>query len=109
MLSKGTFLDLYNLGYDVPEGYAIEKDNSMYYAFYAPEKPSGSRGATGSAGEWSGTIELRGLEAKTYHVTDYVNGKDYGTVTGPLGTIKVSFADSLLLQASPEKSAQSGR
>jgi alpha-galactosidase len=109
MLSKGNFLDLYNLGYDVPEGYAIEKDGSMYYAFYAPDQPSGPHGATAGAGEWSGTIELRGLEGKTYYVTDYVNGKDYGTVTGPLGTVKVTFTDSLLLQASPEKAASGGR
>ena len=37
MLSKGTFLPLYNYGYDVPEAYAIEKDGKMYYAFFAPE------------------------------------------------------------------------
>jgi hypothetical protein len=49
------------------------------------------------------------LEGKTYYVTDYVNGKDYGTVTGPLGTVKVTFTDSLLLQASPEKAASGGR
>ena len=36
MLSKGTFRDLYVYGYDIPEGYAIEKDGKMYYAFFAP-------------------------------------------------------------------------
>ena len=102
MLSKGKFLDLYTLGYDVPEGYAIEKDSSMYYAFYAPERPAASRLTTGSPGDWSGTVELRGLEAKTYRVTDYANNKDYGTVTGPVATLKVRFIDSLLLEATPE-------
>lgn len=38
MLSKGNFLDLYVYGYDFPEGYVIEKNESMYYAFYAPAK-----------------------------------------------------------------------
>ncbi len=33
--------------------------------------------------KWQGTVELRGLPAKTFHVTDYVNDKDLGTVTGP--------------------------
>src|SRR3954453_11928545 len=103
MLSKGTFLDLYSIGYDVPEGYAIEKDGSMYYAFYAPDKPATSRGDTSrTAGDWSGTVELRGLQAKTYRVTDYVNHKDYGIVSGPTANLKVTFAESLLLQATPD-------
>jgi|tagenome__1003787_1003787.scaffolds.fasta_scaffold20990084_14 alpha-galactosidase len=108
MLSKGTFLDLYSIGYDVPEGYAIEKDGSMYYAFYAPDKPATSRGDTSrTAGDWSGTVELRGLQAKTYRVTDYVNHKDYGIVSGPTANLKVTFAESLLLQATPDHSPQS--
>jgi hypothetical protein len=36
-LSEGTFLDLYVYGYDVPEGYAIQKDGKMYYAFFASQ------------------------------------------------------------------------
>ncbi|HWY42592.1 MAG TPA: hypothetical protein VNX66_03795 [Candidatus Sulfotelmatobacter sp.] len=44
-------------------------------------------------------MELRGLANKTYHVTDYVNGKDYGTVTGPTAKLAVTFTGSLLLEA----------
>jgi alpha-galactosidase len=102
MLSKGKFLNLYSLGYDLPEGYAIEKDSSMYYAFYAPERPAASHLTTGTPGDWNGMIELRGLEPKIYRVTDYVSNKNYGTVTGPVGTLKVEFIDSLLLEATPE-------
>jgi hypothetical protein len=29
MLSQGTFHDLYSIGYDTPEGYAIAKDGKM--------------------------------------------------------------------------------
>ena len=47
MLSKGNFLDLYIYGYDLPEGYAIEKDGNMYYAFYVANKPD----KTGKAGK----------------------------------------------------------
>lgn len=96
MLSKGNFLDLYVYGYDLPEAYAIEKNGAMYYAFYAPE-PAGKSG--GAEGKWSGEVELRGLANKTYHVTDYVNGKDYGTVTGPTAKLAVHFTGSLLLEA----------
>ncbi|HET7439923.1 MAG TPA: alpha-galactosidase, partial [Terriglobales bacterium] len=57
MLSKGTFRNLYVYGYDVPEGYAIEKDGKMYYAFFAPDpKP------------WQGEVELRGLTPGAYHI-----------------------------------------
>jgi alpha-galactosidase len=96
MLSKGSFLDLYVYGYDVPEAYAIEKNGAMYYAFYAPE-PTGKSGVT--SGKWSGEVELRGLSGRTYRVKDYVSGKDYGTVTGPTGKLKVEFKGSLLLEA----------
>ena len=93
MLSKGNFLDLYVYGYDVPEAYAIEKDGAMYYAFYAAES------AEKGEGMWNGTVELRGLANRTYRVTDYVHGKDYGTVTGPTAKLQAEFKGSLLLEA----------
>lgn len=99
MLSKGEFLDLYVYGYDVPEAYAISKNGKMYYGFYAPEPPGKTGGQTG---KYSGEIELRGLGNGTYRVTDYVNGKDYGTVSGPTGKLKVEFQGSLLLEAAAQ-------
>ncbi len=99
MLSRGTFLDLYVYGYDVPEAYAIEKDGGMYYAFFAP----GANGKDGRDSNWKGSVELRGLQAgKTYKVQDYVNGKDLGTVTGPTGQLPVDFTGNLLVEASPQ-------
>src|SRR4029077_19734055 len=95
MLSKGTFLDLYVYGYDVPEAYAIEKGGAIYYAFYAPV----AAGKNSKEGTWSGEAELRGLGNKTYRVTDYVNGKDYGSVTGPTAKLHVDLTGSLLLEA----------
>jgi alpha-galactosidase len=95
MLSKGNFLDLYVYGYDTPEAYAIEKGGVTYYAFYAPvATDQGSKGA-----RWSGEVELRGLGNRTYHVTNYVDGKDFGTVTGPEAKLRVDFTGSLLLEA----------
>jgi len=97
MLSKGEFLDLYVYGYDVPEAYAIEKNGTMYYAFYA----SSGKESNKQKNTWSGEVELRGLGNHSYHVTDYVNGKDYGDVAGPAAKLKVDFAGSLLLEAVP--------
>jgi len=98
ILSKGTFRNLYVYGYDDPEGYAIEKDGKMYYAFYAP---SFAANRTSSGDHWSGEVQLRGLAPGEYKVTDYVNGKDYGIVTGPSGNLKADFNGSLLLEAMP--------
>jgi len=98
MLSKGTFRNLYVIGYDNPEGYAIEKDGTMYYAFFIGPKDVSSNKPVG---RWTGDLELRGLGAGQYHVTDYVNGKDYGTIAGPTGKLHAEFVDTMLLQAEP--------
>ncbi len=90
MLSQGTFLDLYTVGSDVPEGYAIAKDGKMYYAFYAPQ----------DSPAWSGEADLRGLAPGTYRVLDYVNAKDLGTVTADHPRLKVQFNGSLLVEVS---------
>jgi alpha-galactosidase len=99
MLSKGEFLNLYVYGFDVPEAYAIRKDGRMYYAFYSPTSAGPHANKSGS-NSWSGEIELRGLAAgKSYQVTDYVNHRDLGTVTGPVARLNVQFTDNLLLEA----------
>jgi alpha-galactosidase len=95
MLSKGTFLDLYTYGYDVPEAYAIQKDGKMYYAFFAPQEN----------GSWSGEVELRGLTPGTYHVLDYADGKDLGRVQAngnEAPRLKTDFQRHLLLEVSAQ-------
>jgi alpha-galactosidase len=88
MLPKGQYLGrLYDIGFDKPETHAIAKDNNMYYAFYADD--------------WSGDVELRGLDNKTYQITDYVNDIDLGTVAGPKARINVSFTKNLLIECKP--------
>jgi alpha-galactosidase len=88
MLSRGEYMgELYDIGFDLPEAHAIRKGGEMYYAFFARH--------------WVGSIELRGLEDRNYHVVDYVNGKDYGTVHGPKIAIPARFDKHLLLEAQP--------
>ena len=102
MLSRGMFRNLYVYGYDVPEGYAIEKDGAMYYAFFAPSPATGVAHGHAEPAAWSGEIELRGLGSGKYHVVDYVSGKDLGEVTAPDAKLKASFADHLLIEARKE-------
>jgi alpha-galactosidase len=101
MLSKGTFKNLYVYGFDSPEAYAIEKDGHLYYAFYAPSAPATTNNKRPAPQPWNGEIELRGLDAKPYHVINYEDQKDLGTVVGPVARLKVDFADHLLLDATP--------
>ncbi len=89
MISKGVYLNLYDIGYDKPEGHAIQKGDVMYYSFYAPT--------------YSGKIQLRGLEKKMYEVYDYENDKSIGKVIGPNAVISSSFENHLLVKCSPIK------
>jgi len=101
MLSKGNFLDLYVYGFDYPEAYAIEKDGLYYYAFYMPDKLKAGHKDLREEQSFSGEVELRGLPAKKFHVTDYVNHRDFGVVTGPTARVKTEFTGYLLLEAAP--------
>lgn len=95
MLSRGVFRNLYVYGYDVPEGYAIEKDGTMYYAFFAPQAVDGK---PSKPVPWSGEIELRGLAPGKYHVTDYANNRDLGYIMSPNARLTATVADHLLLE-----------
>jgi alpha-galactosidase len=88
-LSRGQYLGtLYDIGFDLPEAHVIRKDKKMYYAFFA--------------GTWKGELELRGLDDRAYHVVDYVDGKDFGIVRGPIAHLSTEFSKHLLLEATPE-------
>jgi alpha-galactosidase len=89
MLSRGQYLgQLYDIGFDVPETHVIRRDQTMYYAFFAKQ--------------WTGPVDLRGLDHRKYSVVDYVNGTRYGTVSGPKPKLPVAFTGHLLLEVRPE-------
>lgn len=92
MLSKGEYLDLYDIAYDEPEGHVIAKDGTMYYAFYTEQQNQ----------SYSGPIELRGLSDASYYLLDYVNDRELGRVKGPVAQIDVTFTGYLLIEAIPE-------
>ena len=66
----------------------VRKDGALYYAFFAKH--------------FDGQLELRGLEAGGYRVTDYVNGRDLARVQGPRALLPARFEGPLLLEARPE-------
>ncbi|SDD66444.1 alpha-galactosidase [Massilia sp. PDC64] len=88
MLPRGIYRgELYDIGFDKPEAHAIEKDGSMYFAFYAPS--------------WNGPVELRGLGPGRWRLHDYVNGRDLGEVDGDRARLAARFERSLLVVATP--------
>lgn len=86
-LAEGEYLNLYDIAFDVPEGHIICKEGRLYYAFYAPH--------------FEGPIELRGLEARPYHLRNYETGESVAEVCGPLASLTVRFEHHLLLEAIP--------
>ncbi len=89
MLPLGTYRgELYDIGFDRPEAHAIEKEGSLYYAFFADR--------------WSGAVALRGLRDRLpYRIRDYVNERDLGTISGADRQVVVTFEHFLLLEAVP--------
>jgi alpha-galactosidase len=85
-LAQGRYLgELYDIGFDKPETHVVEKEGSLYFAFYAAE--------------WNGPITFRGLESGTYTLHDYVNDKPFGTVSAAAPVRRLAFQRNLLLEA----------
>jgi alpha-galactosidase len=122
-LSKGEYLNLYDIGFDYPEAHVIKIAHRFYYSFYTHAwKQLGSQERQYRFGtefdfnlvnpteseypteNFSGNVEFRGLDIeKEYKVVDYVNNKELGIVKGDKPNLKVSFNDYLLLELDPLK------
>jgi alpha-galactosidase len=88
MLPEGTYRgELYDIGFDKPEAHVVEKDERLYYAFYAKR--------------WDGPVALRGLRAGRYRVRDYFNGRDLGEIDAASQPLRISFDHFLVLEAVP--------
>lgn len=93
-LHTGRFVgDLYCYGYDPYETYVVEKDQTMYYAFY--------RDGIKFSPVGNPTIELKGLDPnKMYRVVDYTNNEVVATnLTGDNAKFNYNFSNYLLVKA----------
>ena len=106
-LARGEYLNLYTWGYDYPEAHAIRQNDALYYAFYVdPVAPEGAMdpahvdAAKVPVPSYSGTLELRGLDAdKTYTAVEYAADEPREfTVSGADPKIDVTFERSYLLK-----------
>jgi alpha-galactosidase len=90
--AEGEYLNLYNLGFDRPEAHVLRKGDRLYYAFFAAKADQ----------RWQGRVPLRGLGARKYRISDYVNDCVLGSATGPGEfLLEVDFSGALLLVAIP--------
>jgi alpha-galactosidase len=87
-LAEGEYLNLYDFAFDYPEAHAIRKGANFYYAFYVPN--------------FHGTVELRGLDKRSYRIVDYVHGREMGSIEGDSARLNVDFVGSLLIMTIPE-------
>lgn len=97
-LARGEYLNLYTWGYDYPEAHVIRQHDALYYAFYVnPEAP-------GVSGTFSGTLELRGLQAgKSYKAVEYTADEPRAfTVSGDDPHIEAVFTRDYLLKVTEE-------
>jgi len=87
-LSTGEYRgELYDIGFDVPEGHAIAKCATMHYAFFADD--------------WSGAVDLRGLGPGTYRLTDPFSETDLGVASAAEPAVDLTFTRFQLVVAEP--------
>lgn len=88
MLSKGQYLgELYDIGFDKPEGHVVSAGGKLHYAFYADK--------------WSGPIALRGLGRGRYKLTNSFTDEPLGTATAADNMINAKFDRFLVIEAAP--------
>jgi alpha-galactosidase len=77
---------LYDIGFDEPECHVIRKDGKMYYAFYADN--------------FSGIVELRGLDNRPHIVFDYAHEKEIARLEAGKNKISIKFEKFALFEVS---------
>ncbi len=88
-LYEGTYLNLYDIGWDLPETHVVAKGDTLYYGVFAQG--------------FNGEVELRGLQqGKSYVLTDYTTGEELGRLqAGGSREFECSVDGKLLISATP--------
>lgn len=88
MLSKGEYINLYDIAFDKPETHLIKKGDELYYSLFADS--------------FQGSFEFRGLEPnKKYKITDILTGNEIGKVDNINPNLIIEFNNYLILQGRP--------
>jgi hypothetical protein len=89
-LYEGEYLNLYDIGWDIPETHVVARGDTLYYGIFAQG--------------FSGRASLRGLTGgRRYVLTDYANDNQHlGEVDGgPDAALECKVDGSLLVRAAP--------
>ncbi len=88
-LYEGTYLNLYDIGWDLPETHVVAKGGTLYYGVFAQG--------------FSDKLELRGLEqGKNYVLTNYDTGEELGRLkANGYDAFECSVNGELLIAATP--------
>ena len=94
MLSRGTYLNLYDLAFHRPEAHVVRAQNGrLHYAFFTPKANE----------TFEGQVTFRGPIRGEATVHDYVNNKDLGTVSELRRGLRLRFTGSLLVELIPKR------
>ncbi len=88
-LYEGIYLNLYDIGWDLPETHVVARGDNLYYGIFAQG--------------FSGKVELRGLEqGKNYVLTNYDTGEELGSLqANGYDTFECAVDGELLIAATP--------
>jgi alpha-galactosidase len=81
---KGEYMNLYDIANDYPEFHVTKKDGVLYY--FAP-------------GPYSGDVELRGLDAVQYQISDLSTGENIAKIEGPEAKLILTVHGNINLKA----------
>ncbi|MDX9924762.1 MAG: alpha-galactosidase, partial [Ignavibacteriaceae bacterium] len=88
-LGRCRYLNLYDIAYSIPETHVLKNDSSgVYYYFFF------------SSGEFSGEVELKGLDDKEYLIYDVKNERYTDDYNGE--KIKITFIDDAVYKLIPK-------
>lgn len=88
MLPQGRYLgELYDIGFDKPEGHVVAARGKLHFAFFADT--------------WDGPIELRGLGPGRHALSDGFTGRPLGSATRGANRVHAAFDHFLLVVAAP--------
>lgn len=87
-LSRGVYLNLYDIAFDKPETHVIERGGNFYYFFFAKK-------------HFAGKVELRGLTAGHYTAYNLYTGKMLKQISASHPAMSVSFDHYMVLKLVP--------
>jgi len=89
-MSKGEYLNLYDIGFDRPETHLIKRNDTYYYSFFTD-------------GRFQGEVQLRGLSRGRYSASDLFRGRRFSFVRSDSPFLTLEFDRYALIKVVKER------